>query len=226
MSDAKNESNIFTLSEPAELLFNADGIFEKHALEIDGRKTDREQWDMTVLMRADSADLAALKQLVVTVFRGKFPEIDISDKRNWQYPWEAGEDFIERGKAKARATGKEPPDNEFMLGHVLVKAHAVKYAPNISVLVPGRGVVDFRDDARLTAKDKFYPGCQVLAEYNVASHKVGTNKPGVTLYLNKVCSLNKGERRGGGRSGAETFGAYVGKMSAVDPTAGAESITY
>lgn len=210
MSDS---SNLFVLTVPAEIAFC--NLFEKRA----PQPGSREQWDMTVLMPADSPDLAAIKKLCVGVFKSKFPGIDLSQKANWGQPWENGDDYIARIK---REKGDKAPDNAFMAGKVLLKAHAVLYPPNLSVLMPGRGIVDFRDDARLTVKDKFYSGCQVLAEYNFQAYQVGKNLPGVTAYLNKVCSLNKGERRGGGRSGSEVFSGYVGKISAVDPTAAAE----
>jgi len=213
------ESNLFILTTPAEIAFC--NLFEKRAIKINGKDTNREQWDMTVLLPADSHELAEIKKLCVALFRQKHPDIDLADPRNWAYPWEAGEKYIARMKT---AKGDKAHDNEFMLGKVLLKSHSTLYAPNLSVNMPGRGIVDFRDEARLTVKDKFYPGCLVYAEFNFQTHKVGTNTPGVTAYLNKVCSLNKGERRGGGKSGSETFGAYVGKLSAIDPTD--ENIAY
>lgn len=215
--------NIYVLTQPAEIAFC--NLFEKRAVKDSaGRDTGREQWDMLVVMDPHGPDFVTLKKQAAAIFRAKFPGVDISDRRNLLPPWETGDGFIERVKA---ARGEKAPDNEHMRGKVLFKSHSIKFAPNLSVLI-GDQIRDFRDEARLTVRDKFYPGCLVLAEFNLQPHKVGTNTPGVTAYLNRVCSLNKGERRGGGRSGQETFGAYLGHISAVDPTRGmaADDIPY
>lgn len=214
MADSKRESNLFVLTVPAEIAFC--NLFEKSKIKFNGVETGREQWDMTVFVSADSLELAEIKKLCVSIFKQNNPSVDLSDPKSWHRPWERGEDFIKRVKD---AKGDKAPDNEFMLGKVLLKSHSILYPPNLSVNMPGRGIVDFRDEARDTVKDKFYPGCLVYAEYNFQAYKgVGQNPNGVTAYLNKVCSLNKGERRGGGKSGADVFGAYVGKLSAEDPT--------
>ena len=208
--ETKQENNLFVLTMPAEIAFC--NLFDKRAV----RGGNREQWDMTVLLPADSTDLAHIKKLCVAMFKQRYPDADLSDPRSWGRPWEGGDAYIARMK---RDKGEKAPDNGFMEGKVLLKSHSMLYPPNLSVNMPNRGIVDFRDEGRLTVKDKFYPGCLVYAEYNFQAYKgVGQNPNGVTAYLNKVCSLNKGERRGGGRSGAEVFGAYVGKLSATDPT--------
>lgn len=215
MSDAKNESNLFVLSAPAEIAF-PPALFEKRK----ATPKAKERWEMALLFDQDHPDLAALKATCKRIAEGKSPGIT-ADPKAWKYPWSSADVFIERGIAKAKADNKEPRNNEFMRGKVLFNSHSLLYEPNLSVLMPGRGVVDFKDEARLTVKDKFYAGCQVLVEVNFVWYPENNGPPCVTAYLNKVCSLNKGERRGGGKAAAETFSAYVGKVSAIDPTTSA-----
>lgn len=213
MSDAKNESNLFVLSAPAEIAF-PPALFEKRKATPQSRDP---RWEMALLFDADHPDLPAIKAVCKRIAESKSPGITASATA-WKFPWASADNFIE----KQRATkGDKAPDNDFMRGKVLFNSHTLLYEPRLSVLMPGRGVVDFKDEARATVRDKFYAGCQVLAEFNFVWYPSNNGPPGVTAYLNKVCSLNKGERRGGGQSSSDTFSAYVGKVSAIDPTAGA-----
>jgi hypothetical protein len=81
--------------------------------------------------------------------------------------------------------------------------------------------VTYEGENRNTVRDKFYPGCQVRLEVNFVPWKMEGRQPryGVTAYVNAVLSLNKGERRGGQRSGADRFGTYEheGTVSEVNP---------
>src|SRR5690348_15311311 len=105
--DNKQESNLFVLTMPAEIAFC--NLFEKRAV----KGGNREQWDMTVLVPADSADLAHIKKLSVAIFKQRYPETDLSDPRNWGRPWESGDAYIARMK---RDKGDKAPDNSFMEG--------------------------------------------------------------------------------------------------------------
>jgi Protein of unknown function (DUF2815) len=201
--------HILLMTAPAEIAF-VPALFEKR--QPAGKGAAR--WELALLMDNNHPDLQHAKQICKAVAERQQPGITTSPAA-WKYPWSKADDYI----AKGIAAGKTH-DNSHMAGKVLLNTHATTYEPKLSVLMPGRGVVDFWDDAaRQTVKDKFYMGCQVLCEIAFVWYPPGNGLPGVTAYLNKVCSLNRGERRGGGKSGAETFGAHVGHLSAVDPTA-------
>jgi hypothetical protein len=82
--------------------------------------------------------------------------------------------------------------------------------------------VEYTDETRATAKDKFYSGVNVLAQFNFEAYDgVDPNPDGVTAYLNMICSLGTGDRvMGAGASAADVFKGYVGSMSNIDPTGG------
>lgn len=208
MSNETN--NTFAMSVPAEIAF-PPALFEKR------KPTPKAEprYEMAISLPADHPDLPAIKAMCKQIAEKNQPGVTASASA-WKYPWQSADAFIARQETKEKKY-----DNSHLAGKVIFNSHSTKYEPKLSVLMPGRGVVDFWDEAaRQTVKDKFYAGCQVLCEFSLVWYPPNNGIPGVTAYLNKVLSLNKGERRAGGRSGAETFSGYVGKMSAVDPTAG------
>lgn len=176
------------------------------------------RWEATFLFAADHPNLREIKQLCLAIAESKQPGIT-RDQNAWQYPWQSADAFIAKQEGKVDAPKR---DNDWLRGKVLLNAHTNLYVPRLCVLLPGRGVVDFNDDAaRLTVKDKFYAGVECLAEFNFQWFNASNRAPpGVTCYLNRVLSLNRGERRAGGKTGQETFGAYIGHLSAISPTGG------
>ena len=202
-------TTVFAMSHPAEICF-PPALFEKR------KATERAEprWELTLLMAQDHPDVAAIKSLCRRIAESKMPGITASPTA-WKYPWSQADAFIARQEAK----GGKQRDNEFMRGKLLFNSHTVKFEPRLSVFMPGRGAVDYwTDEMRATVKDKFYAGCEVLCEYAFVWYPPNNGIPGVTAYINKVLSLNKGERRGGGKSSTDTFSAYLGKYSAIDPT--------
>ncbi len=220
------EANIFTFQQPVELLF-ANLFEQKVPRGIDGAKP---RWDITLTMPADHPDFVAIKKLVVAAFQKEYPGVDMG---RVEWPFERGEKFIERAIENAATAEKKASarsQNERLLGHVILSAKSYKYAPQLSVLVAGRGVQTFEGENRATVRDKFYSGCLVRAEINFQPWKQPGREErfdrfGVTAYVNAVLSLNKGDRRGGQRSGADRFGGYEheGTVSATDPRAMADA---
>jgi hypothetical protein len=200
----------FTFTHEAEIIF-PPALFEKR---LASPRAKEPRWEMALAIAPDHPDLKALKHMVVEFANSKRPGIT-SSPTAWKYPWSSADAYLAKSAAKEKKY-----DNTHLIGKVLINTHSTKYEPKLSVLMPGRGVVDFWEQAaRQTVKDKFYAGALVLADVTFYWYDESNGLPGVALMLNKVLSLNKGERRGGGKSGSETFGAHVGHLSAVDPTA-------
>lgn len=214
------EVTIFTFQQPVDLLF-ANLFEQKTPKGIEGAKP---RWDITLDMPADHPDFIAIKKLVVESFKKEYPSVDLS---RVEWPFERGEKFAE--KALDRAATAEKKDqaraqNAHLAGKVILNAKSYKFAPQLSVVVPGRGVHTYEGDNRNTVRDKFYSGCQVRAElafmpWKQQGKEERFDRYGVTAYVNAVLSLNKGERRGGFKSGADRFGGYEheGSISNSDP---------
>lgn len=212
MSDAKS-AGIFVTTAPVEMVF--PHLFEPRAFKRgEGRQVGEPKYDGMFVFDADHPDLTPLKQHMARLAKAEW-----GGNEGVRFPLKSGSKIADEAKAKT-----PPKDNEFLRDRLTVTARSI-YAPGLSVLMDGRGFVDFRDDARASVKDKFYAGVQVLVELNFVPQLVDGNKY-MTAYLNKVASLNKGERRGGGKPASETFAGYAGKVSAEDPTADLEEIAY
>lgn len=198
--------HILTMTVPAEIAF-VPALFEKRA----ARAGADPRWELALLMDANHPDLQHAKQICKAVAEKQQPGIT-SSPTAWKYPWSKADDYIARGIAAGKTY-----DTSHMAGKMLLNSHATKFEPKLSFLVPGRGFV--LCEPREAHKDKFYMGCEVLCELAFVWYGAGNGLPGVTAYLNDVASLNRGERRGGGRSAQDKFGAHVGHLSNVDPTA-------
>lgn len=220
MSDERNEG-LFQLSHPVTMafphLFEARKFKDKRT----GKETGEAKFDAMFVFDADHPDLPRIKQMIAAQAKAKFPTeyaaFVAGDKRALQIPIKDGTKQADEAKAKT-----PPKDNEFLRGKVTLTTRT-QFPPFLSALLAGR-VVDFKDDARPTAEKYFYPGVLALAEINFQPHNVGSNTPGVTAYLNHVLSINKGDRLAGGSPPtADKFSAYVGAMTAEDPTMGLDS---
>jgi hypothetical protein len=70
------------------------------------------------------------------------------------------------------------------------------------------------------SKPKFFFGAEAFFQVSFKDYRIGSNKLGVKAYLSKVFVTGKGERLSYGGSAPETFGAYCGTVSGVNPTVG------
>jgi hypothetical protein len=210
MTDAKQEG-LFTFDPAYPAVMSFPNLFTPRKFKDPKtqKETGEAKYDAMLVFEADNPNLAAIKTKLAEIAKGKFPGRDFS---TLQFPLKNGTALADDAKAKGK-------DSEFMRGKVVLTARS-QYAPILSAIVNGK-IVEFTGEARPIAEPKFYPGVNVLAELNFQPHEVGTNKPGVTAYLNKVFSTERGDRLAAGKSSAETFQGYVGHMSATDPTAGA-----
>jgi hypothetical protein len=181
--------------------------------------------DASFILEPDSADLTALKALVIAEAKKMFPgkklvarrltqeELDDKGTVEIQVPWKDGTKAADRAK-------QEGKDQEFFRGKIVVKASS-KFAPALSGVENG-AIVEYNNPEAfpLLAKKKFYAGSWVVPYVGVHAYKAMDEKPGgVGLWLNAVCFIKDGARTGGGKgvNAAEVFKAYAGTSTSVDP---------
>jgi Protein of unknown function (DUF2815) len=208
MTEVQKSDGIFNLTMPVVMTFPA--LFEAKAFKKAGKETGEPKFKASFVFSKDSDDLKALKTLAAKLARAKWPDKPFSELL---FPFANGNAQADARKAK----GKD--DSEHLRGMVVMTARS-KYEPRLAYIEKGK-IIDLETDtAKLAAKGKFYAGVEVLAQVNLVAYDgVGSNKSGVTAYLNMVLSTNKGDRLSGGQSASEAFRGYVGAVSAEDPMA-------
>ncbi len=208
---------IYNLTQPVVMSFPQ--LLEPKAFIENGKAKGEPKYSANLNFHADSADLAALKQLAAKLARAKWPDkpFVLTTQEGIKihqilFPFTAGDKLADARKEK----GKD--DGEYMRGKVIIAARS-KYEPRLSYLENGK-IIDLETEmAKQAAKGRFYPGVEVLAQLNLVPYDaVGSNgKPGVTAYLNMVLSTGKGARISGGQTASEAFKGYVGAVSAENP---------
>ena len=209
MSEASTEG-LYQTTVPALISF--PNLLEAKAVTRGKKSLGEPKYSLNLEMTPDHPDLPLLKAKAVSVARAKWPGVDLS---TLAFPFTDGNKLAD----KAKANGK---DREWSRGRAVLTARS-QFEPRVCAVVNG-AMKDFEDAARPAAKPYFYNGVDGLIEVNfVAYDGVGEDgKPGVTAYLQKACSLNKGKKLSGGQTAAEVFKGYVGLASATDPTKGME----
>lgn len=221
MSD--NLEGIFKLTTP--VLSSFPNLDEARAVKgKNGAASGEPKFSDNFEFDADHADLKGLKAKAFAIARAKWPGRDLAyeagtkDKEGnpklpeFVFPFTSGDKLAD----KAVKNGKE---REWSRGKAVITSRS-KFQPTLSVVVNGK-IVDIDGNDKAAIKKYFYTGVLVLAEFNFQAYDgVGQNPDGVTAYLNKVCSLNRGARLTGGTSSAETFKDYIGSASGYDPTEG------
>ena len=199
----------YSLTSPAIMDF--PNLFVPKAFKGKGGKESGEpKYKANLVLNTDHPDLTGLKQKAAAVAKARWPDRKLSELA---FPFTSGTKLADKAKEKKK-------DGEHMRDKVVIAGRS-KFAPGLAGIENGR-IVDYEDEAmKIKAKPKFYAGVEVLAEFNfVAYEGVGANPDGVTAYLNKVLSLNKGTKLNRGSTAAEAFKGYAGTISAEDPTGG------
>lgn len=177
------------------------------------------------LIEIDKVDIDAMRQIAAAVAKAEWPgrqlivnRESLEDPRNLQFPFKNGD----QRAAQAVQKGK---DGSFFQGQVVFDTRSgAEYPPFLSVL-DGKRIIDLDETSKRTlGKQKFYNGCYVVPKVRFKAYKSQTEGgigaySGVKAFLSSVLWVADGKRIGG--SSAETFRAYVGSLSDVDPTAGA-----
>lgn len=212
---AKVAGELFSLTLP--VVMTHPNLFVARAFGSKGKESGEPKFSANFIFAADSPELAAMKTAAGKVARARWPSRPFKDDQGnptIKFPFSAGD------KINARRTGKGKKADEHIAGKVVVAGRS-KYEPRLAILEPGRGIVELEGPAREANKSKFYPGVEVLAQFNfVAYDGVGANPDGVTAYLNMVLSTNKGKKIATGASAAEVFKGYAGHATTEDPTGG------
>lgn len=225
---AKEDAVVYTFREPVRAGF-CNIIAARKFEPKPGRPAGDPRFDATFILKPDSPDLLALKDLVVTMAKSLYPgkklvtrrltqeEVDDAGVVEITVPWSNGT----RAADKAKENGK---DMEFARDQFLLKASS-KYAPALSAVENGK-IVEYADpETRPTLTKLFYSGAFLVPYVQLHSYKsMGDDgKPGgVGLWLSAVCFVKHGPRLAGGNRAnvAEVFASYAGKVSGADPTAG------
>lgn len=198
-----------TLTKAVTLTF--PNLLEAKSVMRNGKATGDPKYSANFEFEPDSEDLAALKAEMVKVARAKWPGCDL---KTIAFPIANGDKLADKAKARDK-------DREFSRGKAVLTARS-KYQPRLSVIEGGK-VRELEGDAIVaTGKQVFYSGVKALAQVNLVAYEPvqDDGKPGVTAYLNMVCSTNKGTKLTGGASAADVFKGYIGSTSDEDPTGG------
>lgn len=211
MADEDKIDGRYALTKPVLMAF--PNLFEAKAFTNNGKASGEPKFSANFIYEADSEDLKALKALAAKIARAKWPSVEFKDLA---FPFVSGDKLADAAKAKKK-------DGEYQRGKVVMSARS-KYQPRLACFVNGK-ITDL-DSPQLQQMHKgaFYPGVLVYAQFNLATHEVGNNKPGVNAYLDMVLTTGKGDRIAGGKTAAETFAGYVGNLSATDPTGGQKQL--
>jgi hypothetical protein len=206
MTTKTDNQGIYDLTVPVRMCF--PNLHEPKPFKENGKDKGEPKYGAVFLLPADHPDLGPLKQKAKAVALAAWPGADL---KSITWPFKSGTDYATKRKEAGKSGG------EHFEGKVYLPARS-KYEPRLSSVENGK-LTDLEGAARAASKPKFYPGVEVLAEFNFVANEVNRNRS-VTAYLNMVLTLNKGERMGGGRSAAETFRGYAGHTTTEDPTAG------
>lgn len=211
----KNQGTVVRATQPVTLTF--PNLAEAKAVERKGRPTGEPKYSSNFEFVPDAEDLKAIKAAAVAEAKAKWPGRDIAadfKAGKFKMPWTSGDTLADKAKARDK-------DREFSRGKVVLTARS-KFQPILSV-AEGRGAKDFDGEADKAAiKKVFYTGVEVLWEINLQAYDAvdEDGKDGVTAYLNRVLSLNRGTRLTGGQSSAEVFKDYIGAASEENPLEG------
>lgn len=232
MSDDKNDAGLYGTPIPVPTTF--PNLLEAKAVQRNGKATGEPKFSTNVELDPENPDhakvIADIKAKALEIARAKWPGRDFAKEASKTYkdeegklqkklptfvfPWSNGTELADAAKAKGK-------DREFSRGKFVLTARS-KFQPGLSAIVGGK-LVEFEGDAVKANKQYFYNGVEALVQVNFQAYDgVGeTGADGVTAYLNKFLSTNKGKKvLGGGASAADVFSGYLGKISNTDPTGG------
>ena len=221
----------FTATSPKILMF--PHLHEAVRMKLgNGMESKDASFSASFLIGPDDPDLAAIRRMILTCARdlapGEYAAAVAAHKASPQgdtaenllrllapkldFALRPGDVAADARKAK----GKD--DGEFQRGKFILKASSgEQYPPALGGIENGVGVDYDTFDKLAMSKPKFFFGAEAFFAVNFRHYRVGNNKPGVKAYLSKVFINGKGTKMASGQSAAETFSAYVGQVSAVNP---------
>jgi hypothetical protein len=225
MADNQEKGVLFAATTPVLMTF--PNLLEAKRVKRNGKETGDPKYSANFEFDLANADqvamLTALRDEMLRIAAERWPHMmPVTDLYGGpiNFPVTRGDFLADKAKAKDK-------DREFSRGKVVLVARS-KYQPNLSALLGGK-LVEFNSEDTVKANGKvFYSGSDALFQINLQAYDAidEGDKPGITAYLNQVCSLNRGKKlTGTGASAATVFSGYVGTVSQVDPTVGQTSAT-
>ena len=217
---ASKELTTYAFQAPVRAGFS--NIIAARQFQDKGKGKGDPRFDATFILEPDSADLKALKDLVIAEAKALFPDKRLIARRLTQEELDAGAVEIavpwKDGTKAADRAKEDGKDQEFFRGKIIVKASS-KYAPALSGIEGGKIVEYTNPETRATLDKLFYSGAYLVPYLALHSYKARDDKPGgVGVYLNAICFIKHGPRLGGSKvNAAEVFKGYAGTVSAADP---------
>ncbi len=188
---------------------------------------NQERYQAAFLLSKDHPDFAPMATMMAKVVKDKYGSTD-----GRGFPLQHGDKVADEAAAKGR-------DREWARGKELLEAHSnvrkrmvngvpgeLLNPPRLVVLRDGK-YVRYQDEERPLAKSAFYSGVLAIGTFSFVAYDGFGG--GCSCYLNEILSLGVGDKINTGVDDEAKYGAptqYIGKVSAKDPTVGAEEISY
>jgi hypothetical protein len=212
-----------TIKVPVRLLFT-NALIAPAPFRGKGGAAGAPRYNVQCLIEAAHPQLGEIQQLVMAVANEAFPGRQWPTTANNGLPLKNGATL----NAERVAAGRQPYD--CYNGHFVLftqkpeksQAGTILDPPILKVLMNGE-YVEFADAQRPLAKEYFYNGVRAVGEFQLKAF-AGFGG-GVTCYLNRIYSLNVGEKIAVGKDDEERFGSiaemaqYQGSVSTVNPLA-------
>ena len=193
-----------------------------------GKANGKLRYESTFLLPDDSDDLKTVKSKLGAIMKAKWgtsavnpagrdPGVYVTvdgKKVKLKLPLNDGNAMA----AEGLSTGK---DRSFCAGGQVMKT-ATEYPVAIfDARKRDEKGVPLRITDKEAIKNLIYGGSHTAAEVKFRSYDaVGTNPPGITAYLQKICFVSDGDRIAS-EGGGDTFKAVQGAVVNTDPTGGA-----
>ena len=224
---ANNEPYLMT--KPARVIW----VYAVDPRAANPRLGTEPRFETTFMFPEGHPDFKEIMSRLAAASREKFGKLD-----GIKFPLKRGDTVADEQAARGN-------DRSFLRGFSLLTAHAnleVKTGPKKGQkLSPPRLVVlqngvyqNYGDDIagfpRAEARRFFYSGVMARGTFNFVPYDAQGGV--VSVYLNEIMSLNVGDRIQTGidnetkYGSAESHSEYIGHVTAVDPTVGADGIRY
>ncbi len=219
-----NEATTLTIKVPVRLLYT-NALIAPVAFRGEAGATGAPRYNVQLLIPEAHPQLAEIKQTVMAVANQAFPGRQWAGTSNNGLPLKNGAVL----NAERAQKGKQPFD--YYAGQFVLMAQkpeksqkgVVLDPPVLKVLMNGQ-YTEFAGVQRPLAKDYFYNGVLAVGEFQLKAYSGFGG--GVTCYMNRLYSINSGEKIQVGRDDEEIFGPtesmtqYLGSATTHDPLAG------
>ena len=197
-----------------------------------GRESGKPKFSATFMLPNDSAELAEHKKAVVGLLKAKYGadlKFNAETKRfsvtidgrslELALPFHSGDEEAMR----AMSAGK---DRSFAMGQTFIKTSSQYAVPVFDARQRDSAGVPLAVTDKAAIKATVYSGSFGAGTLKYRTYdKVGTNPPGVTAYLQKICFVTDGEKIAAGASGVN-FAAVQGAVVQTSAAAGDDDIAF